>query len=108
MGDFNDYLDSNTSLNPLINHEGLVNTTGNMDEEQSWTHFWAGENEYRQLDYILISKSLSAINNTLPEIIRKGLPYRADKYDGPRFDDVGENHPKASDHAPICIDLELT
>ena len=107
LGDFNDYLDSNTSLNPLIDHEGLVNTTQNMDKEQSWTHFWAGGNEYRQLDYILISNSLSATNNTLPEIMRKGLPYRASKYDGPRFDDVGENHPKASDHAPIYIDLEI-
>lgn len=95
LGDFNDYIDSNTSLNPLINHEGLANTTENMNEEQSWTHFWAGGNEYRQLDYILVSKSLSEINNTLPEIMRKGLPYRANEYDGPRFDDVGENHPKA-------------
>ncbi len=108
LGDFNDYIDSNTALKPLINHNGLVNTTKNMDKEKSWTHFWATGNEYRQLDYILISKSLSEINDTLPVIMRKGLPYRAEKYDGSRFDDVGENHPKASDHAPICIDLEIT
>jgi endonuclease/exonuclease/phosphatase family metal-dependent hydrolase len=107
LGDFNDYIDSNTSLSPLMDHEGLVNTTENMDEEDSWTHFWATGNEYRQLDYILISKSLSEINDTLPGIMRKGLPYKAENYNGSRFDDVGENHPKASDHALIYIDLEI-
>jgi hypothetical protein len=42
-----------------------------------------------------------------PEIFRKGLPYRADRYNGPRIDDVGDNHPKASDHCLVSMQIEL-
>jgi hypothetical protein len=39
--------------------------------------------------------------------MREGLPWRASKYTGSRLDDVGEDNPKASDHAPVYMDLEL-
>lgn len=39
--------------------------------------------------------------------MRKGLPYRAEKYQGIRFENVGEDNPKASDHAPVYIEIEL-
>ena len=37
--------------------------------------------------------------------MRKGLPFRATKYTGPRFPDVGEDNPKASDHCPLAMEL---
>ncbi len=105
LGDMNDYDDPNTALNSLLKHPGLVNTTKDMDSDESWTHYWAGGGEYRQLDFILVSKKIAESNELKPEIMRKGLPFRAEKHDGKRFDEVGENYPKASDHVPISIDI---
>lgn len=107
LGDFNDYLDQNTALTALISHEGLVHVSDRIAENERWTHYYAGGNEYRQLDYILISKRLAEINTNFPEIMRKGLPYRAEQYQGERFDFVGEDYPKASDHCPIFMDIQL-
>jgi endonuclease/exonuclease/phosphatase family metal-dependent hydrolase len=107
LGDFNDYIDPDTSLTKLIDHPGLVNVSDRIDTENRWTHYWAKENEYRQLDYILVSKSLAESNSNAPDIMRKGLPFRAEEYTGPRFDFVGEDNPKASDHCPLIINLNL-
>lgn len=107
LGDFNDYIDAESSLLPLINHEGLINPTDALPEQERWTHFWSGGNEYRQLDFLLISPFVAAHENCKPQIIRHGMPYRAEQYTGERFDGVGENDPKASDHAPLVLTLNL-
>lgn len=107
LGDFNDYPEGDTALTSLIQHPGLENVVKRMDQEDRWTHFYSGKKEYRQLDFILLSKSLAQMNPKPPGIMRKGLPYRAKKYNGPRFPNVGEDAPKASDHAPVFIDIDL-
>lgn len=107
LGDFNDYVDEETALTALVEHEGLVNIVERLPEDEQWTHFFAGGNEYRQLDYVLLSRALADHSPELPVIMRKGLPYRAERYTGERFEEVGENHPKASDHAPLYMDIEL-
>jgi endonuclease/exonuclease/phosphatase family metal-dependent hydrolase len=106
-GDFNDYEDAPTSLSPLLEHPALVNVTGRLPENERWTHFYAGGHEYRQLDYLLLSQSLASKNPGKPAIMRKGMPWRAEDYAGERFEEVGENDPKASDHAPLYMDIEL-
>ena len=106
-GDFNDYVDAETSLTPLLQHAGLVNVAERLESDEQWTHYWAGGNKYSQLDYLLLSKSLAERNKGKPGIERRGLPWRATKYDGARFDGVGEDQPKASDHCPLYMDLEL-
>ena len=45
--------------------------------------------------------------NPIPTTVRKGLPWRAERYDGPRYEKVGENEPKASDHVPLAVDIPL-
>jgi len=107
LGDFNDYPEGNTALTPLIQHPGLEDVVKRMPQENQWTHFYSGKKEYKQLDFILLSKSLAQMNPNSPDIMRKGLPYRAKEYIGPRFPNVGEDKPKASDHAPVFIDIEL-
>ena len=107
LGDFNDYIDGNTSLSALVNHPQLVNISERLPEDDRWTHYWSGGDEYRQLDFILLSRSLADKNTSSPEIMRKGLPFRADRYDGERFEHVGENDPKASDHCPLFVYLDL-
>jgi len=107
LGDLNDYEDPDTALGPLLNHAGLDNVVRRLPANEQWTHFYAGEREYRQLDYLLLSPSLAQANTGTPEIMRKGLPWRAEDYTGPRFPDVGEDRPKASDHCPLVMEVML-
>lgn len=107
LGDFNDYPEGNTALTSLIQHPGLENVVKRLPPDDQWTHFYADKNEYKQLDYILLSKSLAEKNPGPPSIMRKGLPPRAKKYTGARFPKVVEEEREASDHAPVFIDIEL-
>jgi endonuclease/exonuclease/phosphatase family metal-dependent hydrolase len=107
LGDFNDYLDDNSSIANLVHHEGLVNVIERLPEPEQWTHYYKSKGEYRQIDFSLLSKSLAGNNPNDPVIMREGLPYRADKYTGNRFDEIGEDNPKASDHCGIYMDIEL-
>lgn len=107
LGDLNDYPDAETGLGPLLKHAGLVNVLDRLPEGERWTHFYAGGHTYGQLDYLLLSPALAQKNKGPPEVMRMGLPFRADRYNGPRFEYVGEDNPKASDHAPVSMDLQL-
>lgn len=107
LGDFNDYLGAGTSLTSLVEHEGLINAMTRLDIADQWTHYWARKDQYKMIDFILLGKELGEANDNAPVIVRNGMPWRADKYSGDRFDDVGENRPKASDHCGVYIDLKL-
>jgi len=108
LGDLNDYLPSN-GLEPLLSQPWIENVIKRIpDPKWRWTHYYKDKDEYRQLDYILVSKSLAVANpDAIPEIERRGLPKRATLYDGPWFPGVGNNKPKASDHCPVFIDLNI-
>lgn len=109
LGDFNDYPGVGIGLNALIQSPHLQDVMKRIRlVRDRWTHYWAGGNEYSQLDYILLSKDLAAKNpETEPEIFRQGLPYHTEQYFGKRIKGVGENHPKASDHAGLVIEVKL-
>ncbi len=107
LGDLNDYLPS-AGLEPLLAQPWIENIVERLPEPERWTHYYNGRNEYRQLDYILLSKTLARGNpNAVPEIERGGLPRRASQYTGSRFPGVGHNEPKASDHCPVVVEIDV-
>lgn len=112
LGDLNDFMETNEEGSPgigdLVGWDQVENVVKRLPADEQWTHYWAGGDEYRQLDYLLPSASLAATSARVPEIFRKGLPLRAAKYTGPRLLGVGENKPKASDHCPVIFELDVT
>jgi len=113
-GDFNDFhhrdgvpLEGH-GLQPLLESGLVVDPMERLPPLERWTHFYPGDRTYNQLDYLLLSPALAARNaEALPEPIRQGLPHRAERATATRFPRVGWDRPKASDHAPVVIELEL-
>lgn len=113
VGDFNDYTeidgtaDAGHALGPLLDGGFSVDLVKKIaDPKKRWTHFYASEGRYTQLDYILLSPSLANKNSKAsPAILRQGQPYRADRYAGDRWPRVGYDRPKASDHCPVMVEL---
>jgi endonuclease/exonuclease/phosphatase family metal-dependent hydrolase len=109
-GDMNDYLEdgdgTTTALQELARHPHLVNVNEALAPEERWTHYFNGGNEYRQLDFLWVGKALyERAGRPAPVMVRNGLPLRAERYQGPRFDGVGQDRPKASDHCPLTLTL---
>ncbi len=113
VGDLNDYTevdgtpDADHALGALLDDGFCVDMVKRIEHPHDrWTHYYDGEKKYSQLDYVLISPALADKNpNTVPEIIRHGQPYRAERYQGDRFPRTGWDRPKASDHCGVVIDL---
>ncbi|MEE9584476.1 MAG: endonuclease/exonuclease/phosphatase family protein [Candidatus Brocadiales bacterium] len=107
LGDLNDYMPS-PGLQPLLGQKWLENILDRLDKQDRWTHYFKREDEYRQLDYILLPKTLvPADPSIVPEVERRGMPLCAKRFKGKRFKGVGNNHPKASDHCPIVMELAV-
>lgn len=111
LGDFNDYRETDdqgkSGILDLLDWDQIKPVIERRSTEEQWTHYWAGGNAYKQLDHLLLSRSLATNSTAIPEIMRKGLPTRASRYTGLRFDGIGRDRPKASDHCPVVMDVEL-
>lgn len=107
LGDLNDYVEPDkageSGIAELIGWDQVTNVVERLPEDERWTHYWDDGDEYRQLDYLLVSKGLAGGSDDAPEIMRKGSPRRATRYTGERFIGVGEDEPKASDHCPVTM-----
>lgn len=113
LGDLNDYPEvdadgTTTALSALTDDPLLVDPMKRLPAKDRWTHYYNRGGTYRQLDYVLLSKSLD-VRSSEPKAGRvlKGLPWRAERYAGARFEDVGEDAPKASDHVPVFVDVQV-
>lgn len=64
-----------------------------------------------QLDYLLLSPAMAKANGTaVPDIVRGGQPYRTIFPTGQevaRFPRIGWDRPKASDHCPVAVTLDI-
>lgn len=111
LGDMNDYPETDeegsSAIADLVEWDQLANVVTRLPEDERWTHFWSKKKHYKQLDYLLPSKSLAEATDAKPEIMRKGTPLRAERYTGERFIGVGQDEPKASDHCPVVMELVL-
>ena len=112
--DFKSEESGNCGFDPLVEDGFSHNLLERRDVMEQWTLYHSrGQDEQHlcQLDYLLASPSLADKNpKALPEIIRGGQPYRTpfpldlvvEKY--PR---IGWDRPKASDHCPVVVELEM-
>ncbi len=100
-----------------------------LPPDERWTFYFrqadqdcaAVDEQHTQLDYILLSPALAAANpEPKVDLIRRGLPYRVpldtahpDRSIGylatrsDRYPRVGWDRPKASDHCPLVVEIEI-
>lgn len=99
----------------VFTRDGFVeNPMMRLPPEQRWTLFHARGMEERhlcQLDYIWLSQNLARRNpKAVPEIIRNGQPFRTPFPPGQeveRYPRTGWDRPKASDHCPVVMELQV-
>ncbi len=108
LGDFNDTREPGSGITALTEWREIQDLVLRLPSDERWTHYWNGGNKYSQLDYLMVSDSLARAHlGVEPVIWRFGLPERAERYEGARYDGVGRNKPKASDHCPVSFDFDL-
>lgn len=132
-GDFNDYREriiiggdmfsgftfepvqeAESSLNVLLADGFAENLVERRPEIDRWTLFHSRGPQERhlcQLDYIIVSPELAKRNaKAVPDIIRGGQPYRTPFPPGQevaRYPRLGWDRPKASDHCPVAVTLDI-
>ena len=132
-GDFNDYYErvvitgdefsgygfepvteAQSSLSVLLADGFAENLVARRPELDRWTLYHnrgPQERHLCQLDYIFASPLLARQNsNAIPDIIRNGQPYRTPFPPGQqveRYPRVGWDRPKASDHCPVAVTLDI-
>jgi len=132
-GDLNDYRErvliggdaySGHSFEPIVEAQSAVdvlladgfadNIMDRRPELDRWTLYHTRGPQERhlcQLDYILLSPSLAQRNaQAIPDIVRGGQPWRTPFPPGQeveRFPRTGWDRPKASDHCPVAVTLDV-
>lgn len=106
LGDLNADVDQPSpaadSLKGLVQAAELTDAFSSVEDR--WSHFYEEESSVSRLDYILVDKRLSFGNQ---QIMRQGLSKKCQQYTGPRFPTVSYQHTEASDHCPVCIELDI-
>ena len=110
-----EHQDEAESALDVFSHDGFAeNVVRRREPLDRWTLYHARgpqEQWLCQLDYLWLSPDLAAHNaGRLPEIIRSGQPYRTIFPPGQeveRYPRTGWDRPKASDHCPVVMTLDL-
>lgn len=106
--------EEDSALGILLADGFAHNVVERRPELDRWTLYHTRGPQERhlcQLDYILLSPALAKANATaVPDIIRRGQPYRTPfppAQEVERYPRVGWDRPKASDHCPVAITLDI-
>lgn len=116
--------DRPSGLEPLFADGFAHDLVARRPADDRWTLFHAGGPEREggapqeretqhlvQLDYMLASPRLAGANpDAVPAILRTGQPHRTPFPPGqevPRYPRTGWDRPKASDHCPVVVELEM-
>lgn len=101
-------------LDILLDDGFAVNVVERRPELDRWTLFHTRGPEERhlcQLDYIMLSPALARENSAaVPDIVRRGQPWRTIFPPGQeveRYPRAGWDRPKASDHCPVAVTLNI-
>ncbi len=101
-------------INVLLEGGFCENIVERCPELDRWTLYHTRgplERHLCQLDYILLSPSLARRNATaVPDIVRGGQPWRTPFPPGQeveRYPRTGWDRPKASDHCPVAVSLDI-
>ncbi|WP_309086060.1 endonuclease/exonuclease/phosphatase family protein [Chelativorans sp.] len=107
--------EAQSSVNLLTEGGFSENVAERRPELDRWTLYHTRGPQERhlcQLDYLLLSPALAGRNpDAVPDIVRGGQPWRTIFPPGQeveRFPRTGWDRPKASDHCPVAISLELS
>ena len=112
-------------IDPLLADGFSDNLVARRPRDDRWTLYYASGGvqnlsmpqvrdvrQLVQLDYLLASPALAKGNpKAVPDIIRAGQPYRTIFPKGQeveRYPRTGWDRPKASDHCPVAVTLNLT
>jgi predicted extracellular nuclease len=103
-----------SALDVFLDDGFAVNVVERRPVLDRWTLYHTrgpAERHLCQLDYLLLSPALASTNETaLPDIIRNGQPWRTIFPPGQevdRYPRIGWDRPKASDHCPVAITLDI-
>ena len=100
--------DDPSGVDPLLADGFGINLLAALPPEDRWTHFYSGAHHKTQLDYIIVSPALAAMQRGQAEVVRAGMPYRVPNSAGvPRYPRVGWDRPKASDHCPMVAEFDI-
>ncbi|MEZ2127149.1 MULTISPECIES: endonuclease/exonuclease/phosphatase family protein [unclassified Sinorhizobium] len=110
-----EHQDETESALDVFSHDGFAeNVMRRRDPLDRWTLYHARGPEEQwlcQLDYLWLSPALARVNATqVPDVIRGGQPYRTVFPPGQeveRYPRTGWDRPKASDHCPVVMTLDL-
>ncbi len=112
--EFNHVFEDTSGVDPLLKDGFCLNLVDRRAQNDQWTLFHSrgpDERHLCQLDYILASPSLAKLNaKAKPEIIRSGQPWRTAFPPGQeveRYPRTGWDRPKASDHCPVAVTLDM-
>jgi predicted extracellular nuclease len=112
--EFTPVTEKQSALDVFSTDNFAVNVVRRRPVEDRWTLYHAHGLQQRhlcQLDYLWLSPALARANpDAVPEIIRRGQPFRTPFPPGQeveRFPRTGWDRPKASDHCPVVMEMEL-
>lgn len=111
---FSPVKEDSSALDCLLDGGFSTNLVERRAELDRWTLYHSRgpqEQHLCQLDYLLASPLLADRNpQVIPDIIRFGQPYRTPFPEGQqveRYPRIGWDRPKASDHCPLAVTLNI-